>query len=133
MLQSVEKVVFFTFIFTWYLITTVKIDFKKNLQIYYKGKPEISHRNEYSDPVLSALVEEPLTAITASSSFECDATTFAHLDWKIFLPFLFINALKLCQAGWGPSVDNHFQFSPEILDQVQVRALAGPHQNCYCC
>ena len=42
-----------------------------------------------------------------------------------FLPFLSADPLKLCQVGRGPSVDGHFQVSPEMFDWVQVRALAG--------
>lgn len=34
--------------------------------------------------------------------------------------------LKLCRVGRGPSVDGHFQASPEMFDRVHVRALAGP-------
>ncbi|XP_051533408.1 mitogen-activated protein kinase kinase kinase kinase 6 isoform X1 [Myxocyprinus asiaticus] len=34
--------------------------------------------------------------------------------------------LRLCQLGWGPLVDSHFQVSPEMFDWVQVQALAGP-------
>ena len=34
--------------------------------------------------------------------------------------------LKLCQVGWGPAVDSHFQASTEMLNWVEVRTLAGP-------
>ena len=34
--------------------------------------------------------------------------------------------LKLCQVGWGASLHSYFQVCPEMFDQVQVRALAGP-------
>ena len=34
--------------------------------------------------------------------------------------------LKLCQVGWGVLLHCYFQVSPEMFDQVQVRALAGP-------
>ena len=43
-----------------------------------------------------------------------------------FLPFFSADHLKLCQVGWGASLHSYFQVSPEMLDQVQVRALAGP-------
>ena len=42
-----------------------------------------------------------------------------------FLPFFSADPLRLCQVGWGPSVDIHFR-SPELFDWVQVRALAEP-------
>jgi hypothetical protein len=40
--------------------------------------------------------------------------------------FLSADPLKLCQVEWGVFLDSYFQFSPEIFDRVQVRALAGP-------
>jgi hypothetical protein len=41
-----------------------------------------------------------------------------------FLPFFSADPLKLCQVGWGMSLHNYFQVSPEMFDQVQVRTLA---------
>ena len=32
----------------------------------------------------------------------------------------------LCQVGWGASLHSYFQVSPEMLDRVQVQALAAP-------
>jgi hypothetical protein len=43
-----------------------------------------------------------------------------------FLPFFSADPLKLCQVGWVALPHNYFQVSPEMLDRVQVRALAGP-------
>jgi hypothetical protein len=43
-----------------------------------------------------------------------------------FLPFFSADPLKLCQVGWGALLHSYFQVSPEMLDRVQVRALAGP-------
>ena len=37
--------------------------------------------------------------------------------------------LKFCWFGWGASLHSYFQVSPEMLDRVQVRALAGPLKN----
>ena len=37
-----------------------------------------------------------------------------------FLPFFSAEPLKLCQVGWGVSLQSYFQVSPEMLDQVQV-------------
>ena len=34
--------------------------------------------------------------------------------------------VKVCQVGWGASLHSYFQVSPETLDWVHVRALAGP-------
>ena len=42
------------------------------------------------------------------------------------LPFFSADPLKLCQVGWGALLHSYFHVSPEMLDQVQVRALAGP-------
>ncbi|XP_052356641.1 nucleoporin p58/p45-like isoform X6 [Oncorhynchus keta] len=33
---------------------------------------------------------------------------------------------KICRVGWGASLHSYFQVSPEMLDRVQVRPLAGP-------
>ncbi len=43
-----------------------------------------------------------------------------------FLPFFSTDPLKLCQVGWGLSIDRNFQVSPEMFNWVQVQALAGP-------
>ena len=43
-----------------------------------------------------------------------------------FLPFYSANPLKLCQVGWGASLQSYFQVSPEMFNRVQIRALAGP-------
>ena len=42
-----------------------------------------------------------------------------------FLPFFSADPLQLCQVGWGASLRSYFQVSPEMLDWVQVQALAG--------
>jgi hypothetical protein len=41
------------------------------------------------------------------------------------LPFFSTDPLKLSQVGWGALLHSYFQVSPEMLDGVQVRALAG--------
>ena len=43
-----------------------------------------------------------------------------------FLPFFSTYTLKLCQVRRGASLHSYFQISPEMFDQVQVWALAGP-------
>ena len=43
-----------------------------------------------------------------------------------FHPFFSADPLKICQVGWGASMHNYFQVSPEMFDWVQVWALAGP-------
>ena len=43
-----------------------------------------------------------------------------------FIPFFSSDPLKLSQVGWGPSLHSYFQVSPDMLDWVQVWALAGP-------
>ena len=52
-------------------------------------------------------------------------TGLAHLYLE-FLPFFSADPLKLCQVGWGASLYNYCQVSPEMFDQVQGMALAGP-------
>ena len=42
------------------------------------------------------------------------------------IPFLSADPFKLSQVGWGALLHIYFQGSPEMLDRVQVRALAGP-------
>ena len=46
-----------------------------------------------------------------------------------FLPFFSADPLKLCQVGWGASLHSYFQVSSDMLDRVQVRALAGPFED----
>ena len=43
-----------------------------------------------------------------------------------FLPFFSVDPLKLCQVWWGALLHSYCPFSPEMLDRVQIRALAGP-------
>ena len=43
-----------------------------------------------------------------------------------FFPFFSADPLKLCQVEWRASLHSYFQVSPEMLDRVEVRALAGP-------
>ena len=43
-----------------------------------------------------------------------------------FLKFFSADPLKLCQVGWGALLHSYFQVSSEMLDLVQVWALAGP-------
>ncbi len=76
-------------------------------------------------PFTQYLVEGPLAAITASSLFWVWRYKLCTPGLGDFLPFFFANPLKLGQVGRGPLVDSHFQFSPEMFDRVQVRALAG--------
>ena len=67
-----------------------------------------------------------MAAITASSLLGYDVTSLAHLYLGEFLPFFSADPLKLCQVGRVASLYSYFQVSPEMFDQVQVRALAGP-------
>ena len=50
-----------------------------------------------------------------------------------FLPFFSAYPLKLCQVGWGASLHNYFQVSPEMFNGVKVRAPAGPLLRCLSC
>ena len=40
--------------------------------------------------------------------------------------FFLADLLKLCQVGWGVSVNSNLQVFPQILNEIQVWALAGP-------
>ena len=71
-------------------------------------------------------VEAPLTGITTLSLFGYDARSFEHLDLRIFGDFFSADPVKLCQVGWGSSIDSYFQVTPEMFNRIQVRALAGP-------
>jgi hypothetical protein len=42
-----------------------------------------------------------------------------------FLPFFSADPLKFSQVGRGASLNIYFQFSSEMFDLIQVRALAG--------
>jgi len=59
-----------------------------------------------------------------ASIFGYDATSFAHL--VILCHFSPQILFKLCQVGWGPLEDRHFQVSPKMFDWVQAQALTGP-------
>ena len=67
-----------------------------------------------------------MAANTALSLLGYDATSLEHLYLGRFSPFFSADPLKLCQVGWGASLHSYFQVSPEMLDRVQVRAVAGP-------
>lgn len=91
----------------------------------FKTEISHSHRPKYSDPLLSRL-----SWSTFGSNYSLlgyDAPRFAHLDLFIFF------AILLCRSSvrldGGPSVDSHFQVSPEICYQVQIRAPVGPRRD----
>ena len=50
-----------------------------------------------------------------------------------FLPFFSADPLMLCEVGWGALLHSYFQVSPDMLDWVQVQALAGPFKNIETC
>ena len=43
-----------------------------------------------------------------------------------FLPFSVADLLNLCQVGGGASVNRKLQVFPQILNMIQIWALAGP-------
>ena len=71
-------------------------------------------------------VEVPLATITGSSLLGFVCISFAHLDFVIFSPFFLADFLKLCQVGWGESVNSNVQVFPQILSGIEVWTLAGP-------
>jgi hypothetical protein len=71
---------------------------------------EISHLHKYSDPLLSTLLK--------------------HQAWHTCIwgisTFFSADPVKVCQVGWGGLLHSYFRVSPQMFDQVHVRALAGP-------
>jgi len=62
-----------------------------------------------------AQVSKPLTQYFAALSLWVWCEKIYTSAFGDFQPFFSSNALKLCQVGWGPSLDRHFQLSPEML------------------
>ena len=67
-----------------------------------------------------------MAVITALSLLGYVCISFAHLDLGDFLPFCLADLLKLCQVGWGVSVNSDLQVFPQILNGIQVWPLNGP-------
>ena len=65
-----------------------------------------------------------MATITASSFLKLGTPVFGE-----FLPFFSADLLQLCQAGWGASLHRNVQVYPEMFDQLEVLALAGPLKN----
>ena len=66
-------------------------------------------------------MEAPLAVITASSLHQLCTSGFGD-----FLPFFLVDLLKLCQVGWGVSLNSNIQVFPQILIGIQVWALDDP-------
>ena len=47
-----------------------------------------------------------------------------------FLPFFLVDLLKLCEVGWGVSVNSNLQVFPQILKGIQVWATQGLPCSC---
>ena len=86
------------------------------------------HKNIY-------LSIQTLYSVLCWSTFGSDNSLQSSWVWRYklgtsvfgeFLPFFSADPLRLCQVGWGASLHCYFQVSPEMLDGVPVRALAGP-------
>ena len=76
-------------------------------------------------PFTQYFVEAPLATITGLRLLGYDATSLAHLDLGSF-SHSSLQILKLCQVGPGALLHIYFQVYPDMLDWVQVQALAGP-------
>ncbi len=100
----------------------VKTILEMSVNLLKRKKKNISHLHKYSDPWLSTWLKHLWQQL--------QPWIFLGMTQKLCTPglgdFFFANPLKLGQVGRGPSVDSHFQVSPEMFGRVQVRALAGP-------
>ena len=69
----------------------------------------------------------PLPAITAFFfGMMLQACILVFGEFLLFFP---ADPLKLCQVGGGVLLHSYFQVPPEMLDRLQVRALAGPFKD----
>ena len=87
---------------------------------------EISHLNNYSDPLLSTLLKHLLQSLQPRVFMGMTHKLGTPVFRDFFLPFFSADPLKLIQVGSGASLHSYFQVSSEMFDLVQVRALAGP-------
>ena len=78
---------------------------------------------------------QTLYSVLCWSTFGSDYSLESSWVWRFklgipvfgeFLPFFSADPRKLCQVGWGALLHSYSQVSQEMLDRVQVRALAGP-------
>ena len=92
-----------------------------------KFKTEISHLHKYSAPLLCTLLKHLWQLLQPQVLLGMMLQSW-HTCIGEFLPFFSAEPLKLCQVEWGASLDSYFQFSPEMLDRAQFRALAGHTQ-----
>ena len=76
----------------------------------------------YSDPLLSALLKRLWQRLQPRVFLGMTLQAWHTCIWEVS-PF---SSLKVCQVVWGVSLHSYFQVSPEMFDQVQFRALAGP-------
>ena len=76
-------------------------------------------------PLSQYFVEAPLAAITSSSLLGYVYQLFTS-GFGDFVPFFLVDLLKPCQVGWGVSVNSNLQVFPQILNGIQVWALAEP-------
>ena len=69
------------------------------------------------------------SAFGSDYSFESSWVCLYQLCTSVFgefLTFFLADLLKLCQVGWGVSVNSNLQVFLQILNGFQVWALAGP-------
>lgn len=78
---------------------------------FKKGKTEMSHWHKYSDHLVSTWLKHLFQWF--QHWVFLGVTRQAYGD---FLLFFSVDPLKLCQVRWGPSVNRHFQVSPEMFD-----------------
>ena len=82
--------------------------------------------NKYSTPHESILCRSAFgSEYSFKSSWVCLYQIFAT-GFGEFLPFFLTDFLKLCQVGSRASVNSNLQVFPQIVNVIQVWALAGP-------
>ena len=78
-------------------------------------------------PLNQYFVEVPLAAIAASRFHGYVYRLCTSRFGDFFFPSFFLaDLLKLCQVEWVELVNSNFQVFPQILNGIQVCALAGP-------
>ena len=88
-------------------------------------KTEIWHLHKYSDPLLSNLLEHPWKRLQPWVFLGMTLQAWQTSIWGVS-PILHCGSSQALSGWMGVSLNSYFQVSPEMLDWVQVRALAGP-------
>ena len=96
-------------------------------KIYGGGR---QHILKYSQPLRNTLLKHLWQQLQPQVFLIRMQQAWHTYFWSVS-PIFFAGRIKLHQVGWGVSVHSHFQISPEVFNQVQVWALAGPLKDIY--